>query len=375
MKFNSKIAIHLPLTKTSARYNVHRSYYSNIGKTVKKSGFDTRAQEILRLLVERYIREGQPVGSKTIASESKLTLSSATIRHILSDLESAGFVKSPHTSAGRVPTIEGYRFFVDTLVHANIQPEMNMPENIKLDTMVTANNAIESASSVISSLTQLAGIVTVPKQERLILRHLEFLPLSDHRVLVILVLNEHDVQNRIIETDRQYSEAELKEAANFVLRHYLAKPLDEIRRTILQSMEQEREHMETWMQAAIEMAGQAFEGEPDEDYVLSGEVNLFDSGDDISKMRTLFDAFAQKKNILHLLDQCLGADGVQIFIGQESGFDVLDGFSLVTAPYKGKQGALGVLGVIGPTRMDYSRAIAAVDVTAKLLHTALKLSK
>lgn len=342
---------------------------------VKKSGFDARAQEILRLLVERYIREGQPVGSKTIASESTLALSSATIRNILSDLESAGFVKSPHTSAGRVPTIEGYRFFVDSLVKANVQPEMDLPDSLQLDNLLAAGDVIESASSVISSLTQLAGIVTVPKQERLILRHLEFLPLSDHRVLVILVFNEHDVQNRIIETDRQYSESELKEAANFVLKHYLAKPLDEIRRTILQAMEQEREHMETWMQAAIQMAEQAFQGDPDEDYVLSGEVNLIDTGDDIAKMRTLFDAFAQKKNILHLLDQCLGAEGVQIFIGQESGFDVLDGFSLVTAPYSGKEGAVGVLGVIGPTRMDYSRAIAAVDVTAKLLHTALKVSK
>lgn len=332
----------------------------------------SRTHEILRILIEHYIREGQPIASKTIAEHSKLSLSSASIRSIMADLEDAGLIVSPHTSAGRIPTTKGYRFFVNKLLQTQVQPEIDVTEFYEsVDDISNSKDLASSVSSLISDITHLAGIVTIPKREQHILRHIEFLPLSNNRVLVILVLDEHEVQNRVIHTDRTYTEQELNEAANFVLARFVGKQLPHVRAELIAAMDQERQSMESWMADAMSITQEALHQDPKEDYVLRGEANLLGTNDDLTKMRALFDAFARKRSILHLLDQCMSADGLQIFIGQESGVEVFGDYSVVTAPYTDGE-LMGVLGVIGPTRMDYSRAIAAVDVTAKLISAALK---
>lgn len=336
------------------------------------SGLQDRANQVLKVLVDRYIQDGQPIASKTIAQQGVIPFSSATIRNIMSDLEEAGFLCSPHTSAGRIPTAKGYRFFVNYLMQTNTGSDLDLRSFASQVDEARADKALaETASGIVSTLTHLAGIVTVPKRASHIIRHIEFLPLSGPRVLVILVFNEQEVQNRVIQTDRTYSPSELQEAANYMMAHYKGKPLEHVRLDIIRLMKAEHQSMTDWMQGAMHMTHAALEEDSTEDYILSGQANLLGADDDISSMRGLFEAFAQKRTILHLLDQCLDADGVQIFIGEESGVEALGGYSVVTAPYQQEGQTLGVLGVIGPTRMDYQTAIGAVDVTAKLISAAL----
>jgi heat-inducible transcriptional repressor len=334
-----------------------------------------RAQHLLKVLVERYIRDGQPVGSRTLATETQLGLSPATIRNVLSDLEEHGYLASPHTSAGRIPTVRGYRFFVDSLL--TVKPLDNnavqqCQQQLKPDQNVPT--LVSSASNLLSELTRLTGLVMLPRREHISLRQIEFLPLSDNRVLVILVLNEREVQNRIIYTKRIYSQNELQQAANYLNATYAGQEIARVRKKLLAAMQNDRATMDQLMRTAIEVADQVLETTPNEqDYVLAGQNHLFDLVDNtgIQGLRQLFTAFTQKHDILHLLDQCLNTNGVQIFIGEESGYDVLDECSVVTAPYSVEGQAVGVLGVIGPTRMPYERVISIVDVTAKLLSAAL----
>lgn len=333
-----------------------------------------RAQRILTVLIQRYIREGQPVGSKTLVEDGQVALSSASVRNIMSDLEQAGYICSPHTSAGRLPTAKGYRFYVDSLLKAEVSTARDIEElRRQLRTANSQHDLLESASGLLSSLTHLAGIVSLPKRSRYMLRHVEFLPLEKRRVLVILVFNEHEVQNRIIQTDREYSSSELQQAANFLMAHYSGLDLIEIRRALLQKMHDDRLSMEHFMAAALEVADKAFEPKKSDDYVMAGEANLFSLAEtaDIDQLRSLFETFSQKHAVLHLLDQCLQSDGVKIFIGQESGVEVFDGCSFVAAPYVLEDKTLGVLGVIGPSRMDYQHVISTVDITAKLLSAVL----
>lgn len=333
-----------------------------------------RAQQILTVLIQRYIREGQPVGSKTLVEDGQVALSSASVRHIMSDLEQAGYICSPHTSAGRLPTAKGYRFYVDSLLTAEVSAARDLEElRRQLRTENSQHDLLESASGLLSSLTHLAGIVSLPKRSRYVLRHVEFLPLEKRRVLVILVFNEHEVQNRIIQTDREYSSSELQQAANFLMAHYSGSDLMDIRRVLVQKMHDDRQSMEHFMVAALEVADKAFEPKKNDDYVMAGEANLFSLAEtaNIDQLRSLFETFTQKQAVLHLLDQCLQSDGVKIFIGQESGVEVFDGCSFVAAPYILEDKTLGVLGVIGPSRMDYQHVISTVDITAKLLSAVL----
>ena len=336
---------------------------------------DARAQHLLKVLVKRYIREGQPVGSRTLSRDSGLDLSPATIRNVMADLEDLGLVRSPHTSAGRVPTVSGFRFFVDSLLRTEpiearaadrlrqeLQPDRAVPE------------LVQSTSSLLSDITHLAGLVTLPRREHLRLRHVEFLPLSAQRVLVVLVVNDREVQNRVIQTGRQYSEQELQQAANYLNVVFGGKDLQEARETLLREMQAAREGVNRMMLAAIEVADQAFAAEErGDDYILAGQTNLMEFAElrDLEKMRQLFEAFYEKRRILHLLDKALRADGMQIFIGEESGYEVLGELSVVTAPYTVNGQVVGVLGVIGPTRMAYERIIPVVDLTARLLGSAL----
>lgn len=335
-----------------------------------------RAQQLLKLLVKRYIGDGQPVGSRTLSRGTGLDLSPATIRNVMSDLEDLGFLRSPHTSAGRVPTVRGYRFFVDSLLR--VQPlqeqEINQLKS-QLDPIHTTTDLMQTVSSMLSSFTHLAGIVMLPRHQVMTLRHIEFMPLSDNRVLGILVINDQEVQNRIIHVQREFSASELQQAANFLNQQFAGKDIQQVRQTLLSEMQHVRESMDELMASAIELGGQVLQSESDQDddFVLDGETNLMGVAElsDVEKLRQLFEAFNQKHDLLHLLDQCMHAQGVQIFIGEESGYDVLDDCSLVTAPYSVDDNVLGVLGVIGPTRMAYERVIPLVDVTAKLLASAL----
>lgn len=336
---------------------------------------DDRAQHLLRVLVRRYIREGQPIGSRTLSRDSGLDLSPATIRNVMADLEELGLVRSPHTSAGRVPTVSGFRFFIDSLL--STEPlETNAVERLRRELHADRDVGalMTSASSLLSEVTHLAGVVTLPRRAQLRLRHVEFLPLSGQRVLVILVVNDREVQNRVIQTGREYSASELQEAANYLNAVFGGKDLHEAREALLAEMMAAREGVNRMMLAAIEMADKVFAAEEGgDDYVLAGQTNLMEFAElrDVEKMRQLFDAFNEKRRILHLLDTALHADGIQIFIGEESGYEVLGDLSVVTAPYTVHGRVVGVLGVIGPTRMAYERVIPVVDVTAKLLGSAL----
>jgi heat-inducible transcriptional repressor len=340
-----------------------------------------RAQHLLRVLVESYIREGQPVGSRNLSRDSGLNLSSATVRNVMADLEEYGFVSSPHTSAGRVPTDKGYRFFVDTLLRQRQRPDDSqmlneLNQRLEQEEDRDPKALVAVASQMLSSLTHLAGVVTIPRPPHQSLSQIEFLPLSENRVLVVMVINGRDVQNRIVHLERYYPAEELRRAANFLNLQFGGKELSQIRSDIVAELTQAGETLNQLMRDAIHVAQQAVgedrrPGEPE--YVIAGETNLMEFAElsNVEKLRRLFDAFTSKRDILHLLDQSLGADGVQIFIGQESGYQILDNCSLVTAPYALDNETVGVLGVIGPTRMAYHRVIPIVDVTARLLGSAL----
>jgi heat-inducible transcriptional repressor len=337
-----------------------------------------RAQHLLRVLIQRYIRDGQPVGSRTLSKDSGLDLSPATIRNVMSDLEDLGMVSAPHTSAGRVPTPKGYRLFVDTLVRYR-QPKDNDIDVLRSQIRREADDAgalISSVSNMLSEFTSLAGVVTVPQAQHPSLRQIEFLPLSEHRILAILVINDREVQNRILHTDRDYSAAELQQAANFINEHYAGKELPQVREDIVGDLEKTRDSMNQAMHDIIAVAQSAIDEAPRSggEYVLAGETNLMDFAElsDVDTLRRLFEAFSRKRLILDLLDRSINADGVQIFIGEESGYQILDDCSVVTAPYKLDDDTVGVLGVIGPTRMAYDRVVPIVDITARLLKAALR---
>jgi heat-inducible transcriptional repressor len=337
-----------------------------------------RAQHLLRVLIQRYIRDGQPVGSRTLSKDSGLDLSPATIRNVMSDLEDMGMVSAPHTSAGRVPTPKGYRLFVDTLVRYR-QPKDNDIDALRSQISRKADDAgalVSSVSNLLSDFTSLAGVVTVPQAQHPSLRQIEFLPLSENRILAILVINDREVQNRILHTDRDYSSSELQQAANFINEHYAGKELPQVREQIVEDLDRTRDSMNQAMHDIIAVAQSAIDEAPHAggEYVLAGETNLMDFAElsDVDTLRRLFEAFSRKRLILELLDRSMNADGVQIFIGEESGYQILDDCSIVTAPYKLDDDTVGVLGVIGPTRMAYDRVVPIVDITARLLKAALK---
>ncbi len=336
-----------------------------------------RAQQLLRVLIQRYIREGQPVGSRTLSKDSGLDLSPATIRNVMSDLEDLGLVSAPHTSAGRVPTPRGYRLFVDTLIRYR-QPKHGDISMLKSKIQSKADDAdalVASVSRMLSEITSLAGVVTVPRGQHPALRQIEFLPLSENRILAIIVINDREVQNRILHTDRDYTASELQQAANYINEHYAGIEMEQVRDKIVDDLESTRNSMNQAMHDIIAVAQSAMEGasHPGGEYVLAGETKLMDFAElsDVDTLRRLFDAFSRKRLILDLLDRSIHADGVQIFIGEESGFQILDDCSVVTAPYQLDHDSIGVLGVIGPTRMAYDRVVPIVDITARLLRSAL----
>jgi heat-inducible transcriptional repressor len=334
-----------------------------------------RARILLKTLVERHIRDGQPVGSRTLLEEAGLPVSAATIRNVMSDLEEKGYLHSPHTSAGRVPTALGYRLFVDTLLQVRpLDDDALARMRAELNPDKSASDLVQTASALLSSITAQAGLVTVPRQEAHQLRQVEFLPLSGDRVLVILVINEREVQNRIIHTQRPFTEAQLREAASMVNQRFAGQPLRLVKERILREMEEARSRIDSYLQASLDLASQALDPvREDDDCVVVGESRLLDyaTPEEMLQLRGLFETFEKKKDLLHLLERCSRAQGIQIFIGEEAGYKVFGNYSVITAPYNDGDRILGVLGVIGPQRMAYERVIPIVDVTARMLSSAL----
>jgi len=336
-----------------------------------------RAQFLLKVLIQRFIRDGQPVGSRTLSRDSGIELSPATIRNVMSELEELGLISAPHTSAGRVPTTQGYRLFVDTLVR--YKPPSNA-EIKRLQQQLGEHGdepdaILGSVSNLLASITSLAGVVTVPRGQRAILRQIEFLLLSDNRVLAILVINDREVQNRVLQTEQPHTAEELQRAANFINDNYVGCDLLKIREQLIDDLDRTRNSMNQAMHDIISVAQSAMEGAaaPAGDFMLTGETNLMDFAElsDIDTIRRLFEAFSKKRFMLKLLDKSINASGVQIFIGHESGYKFLDDCSVVTAPYRVDDDHIGVLGVIGPTRMAYDRVVPIVDITARLLESAM----
>jgi len=334
-----------------------------------------RSLFLFKSLVDHFINDGQPVGSRTLARDLGLDISAATIRNVMSDLEDLGLLHSPHTSAGRIPTAKGYRLFVDSLLRVGDLGNEEIHRIAKeMEAVNNTQNLMQRTSSMLSDITHLASVVMLPRIEQSTLNQVEFVSLSDNRILVIFVMSDNEVQNRIIHTARTFTASELEQAANYLNKMFTGKDLHDIRKDMLAELESMKENVNKLMQAAIEMAQQAIHtNSQDGDYVLAGETNLMGvSGwGDIERLKRLFDTFNQKRDILHLLEQSINAKGVQIFIGEESGYEVLDDCSIVTSPYESEGQILGVLGVIGPTRMDYERVIPIVDLTAKMLGSAL----
>jgi heat-inducible transcriptional repressor len=340
-----------------------------------------RAQLLLKALIESYIRDGQPVGSRTLSRDSGLSLSSATIRNVMADLEELGFVVSPHTSAGRIPTDKGYRLFVDSLLKLKpLQSEEIDDIERRLRNDVSNGRAlVQTVSQMLSSVTQMAGLVTLPNPHYVALSQIEFIGLSENRALAIMVMNNREVENRVVQLERTYSPEELRRAANYLNEAFAGRSLPEVRASLLKQLQETRQTMNQLMQDAIQMAQKVFETPGGErvEYVIAGETNLmgFAELSNVDRLRRLFEAFNEKHDMLRLLDNCLRAQGIQIFIGHESGYQILDDISVVTAPYMLDNQVVGVLGVIGPTRMAYERVIPIVDVTAKLLGSALNARK
>ncbi|MBZ4200913.1 MAG: heat-inducible transcriptional repressor HrcA [Methylotenera sp.] len=337
---------------------------------------DKRAQILLKTLVEHYISDGQPISSRTLLQHSGLDVSPATIRNVMSDLEQLGFIASPHTSAGRVPTQKGYRLFVDSLL--TVQP-LGMQALQQLKSGLTSpnpNELINSAADMLSQLTQFAGLVMIPKRKRIAFKHLEFLPLSETRVLVIIVTSDGNVQNRIILADKPYSSSELTQASNYFNSHYAGQTFEEVQQNLHQELQQMQSDMNRLMSAALAASSSQTQGDKD-GVIIAGERNLLQVDElstNVTSLRKLFELFERRTSLMQLLDNSQHAEGIQIFIGGESGYLALDECSMITAPYEADGQVVGTLGVIGPTRMAYERVIPIVDVTAKLLSNALNSS-
>ena len=338
---------------------------------------DPRARQLLRTLIGRYIHDGEPVGSQTLARHAGLDVSPATIRNILADLEDAGLLSSPHISAGRVPTAQGYRVFVDSLLQLRPLPEGELARlRHELPAGSGTQSLLGNASELLSAMSHFVGVVSVPCREQFAFRHIDFVPLDAQRVLAILVFADNDVQNRIIQTRRSYDAGELERVANYLNRHFAGCPLADIRAALVRELKAARSEMETLLAHTVELAEQALVG-GGEDMLLAGQTRLMGVQDlsDLDRLRELFEAFARKREILQLLERTLRAPGVRIFIGEETGLAPLEGMSLVTAPYRAGGTAsgqvLGVLGVIGPTRMAYERVIPVVQAAADVLGAAL----
>ena len=339
---------------------------------------DPRARQLLRALVSRHIRDGEPVGSQTLARHSGLDVSPATIRNILASLEDAGLLAAPHSSAGRVPTAQGYRLFVDSLLQVKPLGEGEVSRlRSELPAGAGTQALLGNTSELLSAMTRFVGMVSVPGRASFAFRQIEFVALDPQRVLAILVFADGEVQNRVVQVRRAFDPGELEQAANYLNTHFAGQPLAHIRAALLHDLRNARNEMERLLASSIELAEQAFapsrEDASFEAMVVAGQTRLMGLQDlnDLDRLRALFEAFAEKRELLQLLERTAKAPGMRVFIGEETGLAPLEGMSLVSAPYGGGGRMLGVLGVIGPSRMAYERVIPVVEATAAALDAAL----
>jgi len=337
-----------------------------------------RAEVVLKRLIGLYIRDGNPVGSRTLSRETDLALSPATIRNVMADLEEHGLIQAPHTSAGRVPTQRGYRFFINGLLNVGPMDQQTLGElEQRMFAISDPKSILTGATEMLSRITSFAGIVSVPDKRQAHIRQIEFLRLSERRVLAILITEDGQVQNRILSAHREYGESELVEAANYFNAVYSARTLSGVRAELLTHMQMDLQSMRREMRTAVRIARQLFDdddlGDDGDNVLVSGENNLLAIPDfgELEKLKQLFDTFKTKQVLFDLLQKSMFADGVNIFIGEESGYRILRDCSVIAAPYQVGNRKMGVLGVIGPTRMNYDEVISAVDITAKLLGSAL----
>ena len=335
-----------------------------------------RAKQILSAIIDNYIEEGTPIGSKKLSSYNRFNLSSATIRNVMSDLEDLGFIASPHTSAGRIPTSKGYRFFIDRLLE--FQPvDSNEIASIKDTVSQTKSSNKDLATNVsttLSAITQLASIVTVPKQHKSTLKEIDFIPLSEQRVLAIVVINDSEVENKILQMKRNFSRDELQISANYLNQNYVGRSFEYIKNNLLTQLKETSALANSLMNDIINIADELLTNQNKDEYVVTGKNQLLDFEElsDINRLKELFNAFNEQQQLLQLLDKSMSTSNIQIFIGPELGYRIFDNCTLITAPYTNEVGSAGVLGVIGPTRIAYQRVIPIVDVTAKLLSQSLK---
>ena len=335
-----------------------------------------RSQILLKTLVERYISDGQPVGSRALQQYSGLEISSATIRNVMADLEDIGLISSPHTSAGRIPTGMAYRLFIDTML---VTKPLDSARVQRMENQLQPDNPsrlIAQASNILSELTQFTGVVATSKRNTITVRQIEFLRLGEKRVLLIIVMPDGEVENRVLLLERDYTQSQLTEAANFLNQNYIGCSFSQIREKLRGELRQLHQDMSSLMAAAL-AAGDAAEAKQGRDYVISGEHNLLhveDFSTDMGRLRGLFSLFEQKTELLQLLDAGRRGQGIHIFVGSESGLASLDECSVITAPYSADGQVIGTLAVVGPKRMDYQRVIPIVDITAKLLGNALSLA-
>lgn len=334
---------------------------------------DPRARQLLRTLVSRHIRDGEPVGSQTLARHAGLDLSAATIRNILASMEDVGLLAAPHSSAGRVPTAQGYRLFVDSLLKIKPLNESDLSRlRSELPAGAGTHALLGNTSELLSAMTHFAGMVSVPKREVFAFRQIEFVALDPQRVLAILVFADNEVQNRVVQVRRAFDPAELEQAANYLNGHFAGQTLAQIRAALLRDLRDARSEMEQLLSTSVALAEQAFAPGHD-DMLVSGQTRLMGLQDlsDLDRLRALFEAFAEKRELLQLLERTAKAPGMRVFIGEETGLAPLEGMSLVSAPYGIEGRMLGVLGVIGPSRMAYDRVIPVVEATAAALGAAL----
>jgi heat-inducible transcriptional repressor len=335
-----------------------------------------RAQSVLVGLVRRYIQDGSPVGSRTLAKQTELSLSPASIRNVMSDLEDYGLIHAPHTSAGRIPTAQGYRFFINGLLKAGPINRQSMESmSGRFEGVADPNSILAGATEMLSQITSFAGIVSTPDHGKSHIRQIEFLKLTEQRVLAILVTEDGQVQNKVLSAHRDYSDSELVEAANYFNAEYSSKSLDGVRSQLFAHMKLDHKSMHREMRTAIKMAGQLFDDEEHsaDNVLVSGENNLLSIPEftELNKLKQLFDTFKTKQVLFDLLQKSMNTEGVNIFIGEESGYEPFRDCSIIAAPYEVDHQKVGVLGVIGPTRMQYEEVISAVDVTARLVGSAL----
>ena len=342
---------------------------------IYNSPLNQRETEVLTTIIESYIASASPVGSRLVAEHPRLGISPASIRNTMAELTERGYLSQPHTSAGRVPTAQGYRVFVDSLLQVRSLGEREVAR-LRAELTVGAGGTqalLGNASELLSAMTHFVGVVGAPRREQFAFRQIDFVPLGGRRVLAIVVFADGEVQNRVVEPQRSFEPAELEKVANYLNAHCAGRPLAQIRATLLHELRQARDEMELLLAQSVELAEQALEP-PGDDMVLAGQTRLMGLQDlsDVERLRELFEAFARKREILQLLERTQRAPGVRIFIGEETGLAPLDGVSLVTAPYGAGGQVLGVLGVIGPTRMAYERVIPVVQAAAEVLGAALQ---